>query len=223
MVRPKSTDQYSSMHKREYGKKGWDAFQVVFLSQNHFPGLIVRRKDFIEADLLQYESYIDNLYYRDYPHEWWCVMLSQKGDCMMEPVILCDDSHPVDHDEEVKKLGLPIVQEWKPYEARIGQFQGIADFLKTIIKIDDKEKYKKSLYVAMSKTENLFEITKNTGYNSDNFEEMVKKFMEVCIGVIKDSFLDEDQKISLLYCLNNLCLKLYGKDHEKGGQEVSVS
>lgn len=221
MVRPRSTQQYLNIDKIEFGKKGWDAFEIVFLRQSHFPGLIVRRSYFIEADLLKFESYIDNLYYRDYPHEWWCIMLSQKGDCMKVPVILCDDSHPVDHEKEIKMLGLPSVQQWKPYEARIGQFLGIIDFLKTVMKIDDKARYKRLLYLAMNKTVHLFEITKKTGYNSDNYEGMLKRFMEISIGVIDESFLDADQKISLLYSLNNLCLNSIESSCFGEGQEVS--
>lgn len=209
MVRPKSTDQYRLIDKRTYGKKGQEAFDLVFLRQSHFSGMIVRRHDFIEADLLSLEKYTDNMYYRYYPHEWWWMILSQKGDCMNEPVLLFDDSHPINHEEEVERLGTPVVQEWKTFETRIEQFKGMIDFLQFILKIDDKMRYEKLLHRAINKIVHFFRVAVSTGYIPENYKEMIEQFMVVCIDVIEKSFLDTEQKISLLYRLNNYCLVLY--------------
>lgn len=196
VIRPRSVDLYDHIRKRQYGKKGWDAFDVVFLTQNHFPGIIVRRKDFLEADLLSLDRYHDNLYYRYYPHEWWCLTLSQRGDCVLEPVTLNDDSHPVDHEKEWKALNEPsdFVPGWKPYEARIGQFLGMVDFLQTVAKVDDKEEFERYLYRGIDKTTMLLEITRSTGYDPENYIKMVDEFVSVCNEVIENSFLDELQK-----------------------------
>lgn len=209
MVRPKSTVMYHHLDKREYGKKGWDAFRIAFLRQSHFPGLIVRRQDFIEADLLSLERFADNLYYRYYPHEWWCIMLSQRGDCMNEPVILCDDSEPIDHVEEWERMGLPTVPEWVTYDTRIGQFQGMVDLLTSVIKMEDKNLLEQFIELTINKTTLLFKSTRNSGYKLNNYQKMVEKFVEISIGIIQESLLDSVQKVRLLYKLNDYSKYLY--------------
>ena len=217
VVRPRSTYLYRYIKERKYGKKGWDAFDVVFLTQSHFPGMIVRRKDFLEADLLKLERYQDNLYYKYYPHEWWCIMLSQRGDCAMEPVALNDDSHPVCREEEWDKLDYDpdFVPGWKPYEARIGQFLGMVDFLQKVIKVQDSEKFEYFLERAIGKTTLFFEVTRATGYDPENYPKMIDKFAQVAIEVIMgNSILDETQKKIQLANLGNWCAQLFTYDTE---------
>lgn len=209
LVRPRSTQQYNILNKRKYGKKGQEAFDLVFLRQSHFSGMIVRRKDFLESDLLNLERFADNLYYKYYPHEWWWIMLSQKGDCLIEPVTLCDDSQPINHEEEVDRLGTPEVQEWKTYEARIGQFLGMIEFLQSVLKVDNQVRFAELVNRAIGKTVHFFEVARYYGYVPENYKDEIDQFMKVCIEVIENSFLDAEQKISLLYRLNNYCLRLY--------------
>ena len=179
--------------------------------------MIVRRKDFLEADLLKLERYQDNLYYKYYPHEWWCIMLSQRGDCAMEPVALNDDSHPVCREEEWDKLDYDpdFVPGWKPYEARIGQFLGMVDFLQKVIKVQDSEKFEYFLERAIGKTTLFFEVTRATGYDPENYPKMIDKFAQVAIEVIMgNSILDETQKKIQLANLGNWCAQLFTYDTE---------
>lgn len=212
MVRPRSTCMYSQLTERKYGKKGWEAFKVVFLRQSHFPGMIVRRKDFIEADLLKLERYQDkNLYYTYYPHEWWCVALSQRGDCLMEPVVLCDDSRPLDTESRKKELERKGYDDfpWKTYQVRIEQFLGEVEFLNSVMKLDDEEKMYEMMRRAINKTMHFFIITRETGYNSQNYEEMIEQFIETGIEVVNDSGVTKEHKVALLRYLQGCCNELY--------------
>lgn len=214
LVRPKSTDLYRNIDKREYGKKGWEAFGVMFLTQNHFPGMIVRRKDFIEADLLSLEKYSDNEYYKYYPHEWWWLTLSQYGDCVREPVTLNDDAHPTDRQTELEACGIKTngiyIPEWKTYQSRIGQFQGQVELLRSIMKIEDKEKLEKYLNRAIGKALWLFEINRKTDGDSEEFKVMLDKLARVCIQAIEESPLELIQKERQLCCLGNWIVELTG-------------
>ncbi|MCM1258663.1 MAG: glycosyltransferase [Roseburia sp.] len=216
VIRPRSVDLYDHITERQYGKRGWDAFDIVFLTQNHFPGVIFKKEDFLEADLLSLERYHDNLYYRYYPHEWWCLALSQRGDCVLEPVTLNDDSHPVDYQEEWKALNRKpdFVPGWKPYRARIGQFKGMVEFLQSVIKVRDKEEFERYFFRAMDKTTMLLEITRSTGYDPENYIKMVDEFAAISNEVIDNAVLDEIQKARQKNNLKNLCTELYTYEFE---------
>lgn len=223
MVRPGSTAQYIFTAEREYGKKGWDAFEITFLRQSHFPGMIVNRKNFIEADLLKLDKYWDkNLYYTYYTHEWWCNALSQKGDCMMEPVTLYDDSHPVDVVEEARKVGRSEIPGWKPYQSRIGQYLGMIDYLTTIIKVDDEERLYGFMERAIGKVAWFFELGRRTGFDSEHYMEMLDKYVQTVIETVDQSGLSEEHKLRLLQFLMTCCEYCYIADKEMKEQEVSV-
>lgn len=210
LVRPKSTELYRHITERQYGKKGWEAFDVVFLNQYHFPGMIVRRMDFLAANLLSLDKYSDNIYYRYYPHEWWWITLSQYGDCMQEPVLLNDDSHPVDRQEEWQACGEKekFVLGWKPYQSRIEQFKGQVELLRSVMKIEDKEKLEYYLNRAIGKAILLFEINWETDDNTEEFEPMLNKLVSVCIREIEDAPLELIQKERLLCNLGNWVIDL---------------
>lgn len=214
LVRPRSTDLYRDIKEREYGKKGWEAFDVMFLTQYHFPGMIVRRKDFLEADLLSLEKYSDNVYYKYYPHEWWWVTLSQYGDCIKEPVTLNDDSHPADRKKEWEISGIEdidtYIPAWKLYESRIEQFKGQVEMLQSVMKIEDKEKLEKYLNRAIGKAILLFEINKETDGDSEEFKIMLDKLAQVCIETIEGLPLELIQKERQLCCLGNWLVELTG-------------
>lgn len=218
LVRPKSTDLYRNIDEREYGKKGEEAFGVMFLTQNHFPGMIVRREDFLKADLLRLDKYMDNEYYKYYPHEWWWLTLSQYGDCVREPVTLNDDAHPVDRQTERKAMGIEdkdiYVPEWKTYQSRIEQFQGQVELLLSIMKIEDKGRLEKYLNRAVGKALLLFEINKRTDGDSEEFKIMLDKLARVCIQAIEESPLELIQKERQLCCLGNWCVELTGEKED---------
>lgn len=216
LVRPRSTDLYRDIDKREYGKRGWEAFDIMFLTQYHFPGMIVRREDFLKADLLSLDKYMDNIYYRYYPHEWWWLALSRYGDCMKEPVTLNDDSHPVDRQTEWAACGIEeaYIPEWKPYQSRIEQFQGQAELLQSIIKIEDKEKLEKYLNRAIGKAMLLFDINKSTDGNPEEFKIMLDKLAKVCVQTIEESSLELIQKERQLCCLGNWIVELLGLEKQ---------
>lgn len=211
LVRPRSTALYPNITQRRYGKKGWEAFELIFLCQNHFPGMIVRKKDFLAANLLSLEKYADNFYYKYYPHEWWWLKLSQYGDCMWEPVLLNDDAHPVNIREEWNQLGLDAahVPGWKTYESRIEQFKGQVEFLQSVIKIQDSDRFELYLKRAIGKSVLLFQILRKSDFEPDKFLNMIDQLVFVCIQVIEESFCNNSQKKELLTFLRNCYAELF--------------
>ena len=137
-------------------------------------------------------------------------MLSQKGDCAIEPVTLNDDSHPINLEEEWKRLGYDpdFVPGWKPYEARIGQFKGMVDFLQNVICVKDSEKFEIYLERAIGKAVLLFMITKDTGYDLENYPKMVDELAGAVIEAVNNSILDDVQKERQLVNLGNWCIEL---------------
>ena len=111
-VRAKTTGEYAALEKA-YGEKGVDAFSKVFLQQNYLSGLIVNREIFLEQNVLKYDKYKDNVFYQNYPHEWWCAALSMAGDCMREPVTLVIENDNVLEEEITMYEKTELVEEGK--------------------------------------------------------------------------------------------------------------
>lgn len=130
------------------GSKGLEAFSKEFLGQNYLSGLIVRRQDFLNANMLKFEKYFENEFYKNYPHEWWCTELCKTGDYLADDVVLIDERDAV-LDQEIDKYSemgilkkehysdiatkLPI---YATYEKRFEQFAGQVDFLKIYMQQD---------------------------------------------------------------------------------------
>ena len=207
-VRGKTMVQYAGLEKG-YGKKGADAFQLMFLSQNYLSGLIVRKKDFLDADLKRLEEYNHNAFYNVYPHACWCALLSTRGDAMEETVTLIaeGESFLKTETEEYKKLGCTgventfvgnsILQWYATYEARLDQFRGMVAFLHTLT-AEYEELAVLGLTLAVRKTAYLLELAREFQYDCGNYESMVDRFLWLCMDAVDEFALTQNQRRHIL-------------------------
>lgn len=220
LVRAKTTFQYAKINERKYGKKGIKAFQCEFLLQNYLSSLIIRREDFLQENLLDLERFSSNIFYQFYPHEWWCAVLSQKGDYMEEPVALIDEKESVIVEETNKLRQERMIEEkdgiigntsfptYATYQARLEQFKGQIEFLHFFCG-DNKELIEMGLGAAICKADSLFELARNRNYDCDNFMNMVDQYASLCIEAIEGFPLGNEQKRKLLILTNNCCVDMY--------------
>ncbi|MCM1256244.1 MAG: glycosyltransferase [Roseburia sp.] len=217
LVRARSTYQYSDITQRKYGKKGLEAFYLMFLKQNYISGMIVRRKDFVEENFsAKFAGFSDNPFFLYYTHEWWCAMLCRRGDAVEEPVILIFEG------ESAVSGNFP---SYSTYEARLKQFRGMVEFLRFILEEDkmavkeDKQVYEKCLQRAISKTVYLFDLARSVDHDVENYVVMLDKFAQAAVSIIEDSCLDEDQKMRTLHGLKLDCEELFTLDRELKAKE----
>lgn len=237
VLRARSSFQGLRLDERIYAKKGAEAFSKSFLNQNYLSGLIVRRNDFLQADMLQYEKYMDNVFYQFYPHEWWCAALSKTGDHMEEPVILILENDSVlqddidnlkkigalsDNDNPIKKNGLPI---YATYEERLKQFLGQIEFLHTFEQ-DNLVIPEDNLFMAIAKTGYFLSLARKYEYEEEQFLDYVTKFVDMCHALMDEFPLEQKQK-DLLYAFIekqrvNLCNLHRNLINEKGNNEDKI-
>lgn len=201
-----------------YAKKGIEAFKMMFLSQNYLSSLIVRKKDFIEEKLLKLEKYKDNVFYRYYPHEWWCVLLTRRGDAMKDSVALISEGDSVlekeaeaarkaagalkEDESEQKGKFLP---EYSTYEARLEQFGGYIDFLHIMVKGNTEETVV-GLEQTMRKTAHLLLLARYYKYECEKYESMIGRFCKMAMEAVEEFDLEDGDKIYLLGVLERCCI-----------------
>lgn len=232
ILRAKSSFQGLKIDERVYAKKGSEAFTKCFLNQNYLSGLTVRRSDFLEVDVLQYERYADNEFYRRYPHEWWCAALCKRGDYMAEPVLLIleNDSvleQEIDKFKEMKILpedtdviqnnGLPV---YATYSERLKQLEGQADFLH-IFEQEHIVDLVNNLYMAITKTGYFLGLARRYDYNIQEFVDYVNRYVTLCHGIIEQFTLDDQGKTILLAYVRKQEEKLL-KLHQDLNEEKDV-
>lgn len=225
VVRAKTNFQCANIVERQYGKKGTEAFECEFLLQNYLSGLILKRETFIQADLLELERFSENPFYRYYPHEWWCAILSMMGDYMQEPVSLIAEGDSV-LVEEIKRyrdagmigqeegtVGSSALPQYATYDARLEQFKGEIDFLE-LFSHGDSEIETIGLDRAIFKTAYLFKLARDLNYNCENFMPKIGEFADICIETIENVALNNEQKKRLLMSVNKWCTWLYMLDEQ---------
>lgn len=199
VVRAKTAFQYGYISDRSYGKKGVNAFINFFLKQNYLSGLMVRRDDFIREDFMRLKQFEDNAFFASYPHEWWCAVLSQKGDNVIEPVILIQEKDGVPQNaSEV------VINGYATYEGRLQQFQGRVEFLQWMMD-GNTEGVTAGLDITIRKTIYLLEMARGYGYDIEHYEEWVDKFCRMAMDAIDVFDLNEEQKLKLLLTLQYAC------------------
>lgn len=199
VIRAKTEKQYRIISERSYGKKGLEAFFNLFLRQNYLSGLIVRRKDFIDADLPALDEFMKNPFYVSYPHEWWCATLSRNGDSLIDPEILIRENDPAGYDGTVK------VNNYATYQSRIRQFTGMVEFLHWYMD-DEPDGLVEGLKKAISKTAYLMVLARSLKYEKEQFDDSVMQFCETAIEAIDGFQLDADEKVELLRYLEGECV-----------------
>lgn len=199
VIRARTMIQHSDVTNRRYRKKGLDAFLNLFLTQNYLSGLIVRRKDFTEADFVCLDRFSENEFYKSYPHEWWCAVLSQKGDSLCEPVILIQEG-----ESEVSKDGEVTLQNYGTYEARMKQFDGIIEFLHWYTD-GNVDEIVLGLEYAIYKTVYLFGLARRLGYDCEHFQEWIGKLSTKAMEAVDEFDLSDEQKAIVLLFLRDEC------------------
>ncbi len=201
VVRAKTVLQYCHISSRSYKKKGLDAFLNFFMWQNYLSGLIVRREDFIEENFAHLDKFSDNVFYKNYPHEWWCAVLSRKGDNLVEPKILIWERNQDDYKDELASL-----PNYSTYEARMQQFDGIVGFLHWFMD-GDAEGAMFGLESAIYKTVYYMGLTRKMGHDSEreHFEEWVERFSIKVKNMVDDFGMNEEQKAAVLEFLEEQC------------------
>lgn len=217
VIRAKSSKQGIAITEREYGRKGLEAFNLMFLGQNYISGLIVKRREFIEENFPEkLQRYFHNVFFQYYPHEWWCAFLCMKGDALKEPVTLVYEGEPANS----KNQG--ILPEYSTYEARLTQFWGEVEFLQFMMQ-DNIEGCEIGLWNMIRKTAYLFELARMWDYDSTNYATMADKYASDCIKAIEMFPFDDEQKIKLLKCLQYCCMEMFAVEEnlekEKAEQE----
>ena len=227
MVRAKTTFQYSALVEREFAQKGRVAFLCVFLRENYLSGLIVRRKDFLQADLLSLDQHEDNIFYYFYPHEWWCAMLSQLGNVMFEPVELILEGDSVLTQEiqmyrdngllgdDEGTVGTTAFPRYSTYESRLEQFMGQVEFIKWFCKSDMEWKYL-ALQKAVDKLAVLFALACNYKYDMEHFLSWIDEYARQCMNVIDAEIADKNQQTELLQMVYDRCVWLIGIQKQMG-------
>lgn len=231
-IRAKTVVQYESITDA-YGKKGIQAFDLMYLTQNYLSGLIVKREDFLAANLKELNQYKDNAFYVAYPHAWWCAILSTSGDAMQDTVVLVTEGDSVLKEEvnEYIKRGFPgaentFVQNstfphYSTYEARLEQFQGMVEFLHMLAS-EHEELVELGLMSSIQKTVYLLELARGRHYDCQNYENMINKLQWLCMNAIDEFQFTELQKFNLLqtvlfYSLHAL-QKYQGLEEESAGE-----
>lgn len=209
-IRAKTTGEYARLEKA-YGKKGIDAFSKVFLQQNYLSGLIVNREIFLAQNVLKYEKYKDNVFYQNYPHEWWCAALSMAGDCLRETVTLVIENDNVLEEEIAMYEKMGLVEEgtlidkanklvfYATYESRFEQFWGQVEFLEFFMK-DDQNGILLGLRMAIHKLAYLLKLARAQGYKKEIFDDVVEKFINMSVKAMdKFGFRNKDQAQILMF------------------------
>lgn len=204
IVRAGTHKQYEGL-RSVYGKKGLDAFYKVFLVQNYLSGLIINKTKFCEADVMKYEVYSDNAFYKNYPHEWWCAELSLLGDYSSENRELIYENECVLNEEcdKYEKLGIlkknTLVDEncglpkYATYESRFEQFNGMIEFIKIFMK-ENKRGVILGIEKAINKLAFLLTIARAYGYKKEEYQNIIEKYVVITSESINLVISDEKQK-----------------------------
>lgn len=200
VVRAKTAFQYGDISERSYGEEGLTAFKNFFLKQNYMSGLILRREDFINENFMRLKQFADNDFFISYPHEWWCAVLSQKGDNIIEPVVLIQEKDGVPQNaSEV------VINGYATYEGRLQQFRGMVDFLHWIMESNVKG-VAAGLDMTIRKTIYLLGLARQYGYDIEHYEEWLDKFCRMAIDAVDAFDLSEEQKLTILQTLQYTCM-----------------
>lgn len=207
-IRAKTNSQYVRLVK-EYGKMGRDAFEKVFLRQNYLSSLIVNREKFLQADLLRYDKYQDNIFYQNYPHEWWCAALAELGDCLREPVLLVEEKEAALNDEceQYEKLGIMKktaafdencgIPKYATYESRFEQFCGQIEFLK-IYAANDSLAAWSGLVISIHKLALLLNVARTWHYKEEFYQNVIDEFARITMEAMDQFEFDDRQQLGIL-------------------------
>lgn len=230
LIRARTKFQCADIKERLYKKKGLEAFSAEFLHQNYLSGLIVRREYFVQENFRKLNQFSDNYFFACYAHEWWCAILSKRGDYIEDPVTLIfeNESLITEEVEKSKKQGIEFKEgveglvegsrlpTYATYEARLKQFRGYIDFIHYFMG-EDCQGIEVGLIRAVGKTSYLFELARAYKYKPDDFLDMTDKLIWSCMDAIDEFNLSEEQKVRLLKITESCGLHLIQIHEQFGG------
>ncbi|MCI8490127.1 MAG: glycosyltransferase [Lachnospiraceae bacterium] len=210
LARAKTVFQFGHIKERFYEKKGPEAFRREVFGQNYLSGLIFRREDFVRENFIQLESFSENAFYKNYPHEWWCARLSQTGDYLEEPFILIREGDSIFEEEMAQAREQGTLQEsdgmekafslpvYATYEARLEQFSGMIGFIRWIAG-ENQTVAAIALIGAVLKTGGLLKIAREFGkYDDERLENVLNDFCCIAIRAVDEILTDEMAKKNVL-------------------------
>lgn len=233
LLRPQTSFQYCHVNQRQYGRRGIDAFKKAFLGQNYISGMTFDRVALLQNDLYELEkTQIDNVFYRNYPHEWWCASVVRTGDYIEEPVFLIweNDSIAALEAEYGKKQQMQNGSNAQPkklpsyatYEARLDLMRGQVDFVHWYMG-NDKQGAFVGMAAVICKISYLMEMAREYHYKPDNFPEYVDQFIWESMKAIDEFDFTEGMKAGLLESIKQNALSMLELDQEMKKKENEVS
>lgn len=225
IARVRGTYQNARIVEYKYCKKGMEAFIESFLTQNYLSGLTVNRELFLQANVLQYETLTDNVFYQYYPHEWWCAAMARLGDYMEDPCLLIWERESVLTGEIAKMIeegrleagavmdentSLPM---YASYEARLRQFQGQVDFLQMYMQ-DDMQGMEEGLTQSVYKIAYLMGMAREYRYKQDEFAFYINEFLTQAVQAVDRFPFTDEQKVKLLDVIQKNGIYMLNKDRQ---------
>ena len=215
-IRAKTSRQYAFIEERQCGKRGLDAFNLFFLMQNYLSGLIIKRKTYISLNVLKYEAYSGNAFYKNYPHEWWCAELSQAGDCLKEPVTLVIEQDGAGQEEldAYEKIGLlkkkDVCDEnsgifsYATYKSRFEQFYGQVEFIQLFMK-NNLDGMFIGFKKAIDKLSAMLSMARELHYKPEQFLNVTDQYVRICVDQMDSFSFNQRQQILLMTSIRNNC------------------
>lgn len=204
-VRAATMKQYP-LKEDKYFKQGKEAFEGGFLHQNYLSGAIYNKCMFEGADMAQYDlKYKDNDFFHFYPHMWWQVAMSFKGDYAEDTRRLISEGDSVWKEEMEKNAhddaekNPKIIKSISSYEARLKQFRGMVALIKDCKEFDE-ELRKIAIFKAIGKTYFLMELANDICKDSEEeFTAWIEKLVDEVLAAMKELQIKSgDQKYALV-------------------------
>lgn len=223
-IRAKTSGQYAWIQNM-CGSKGVEAFKLCFLVQNYLSGLIVNRQKIIDANVMKYEKYWDNAFYRNYPHEWWCAELSRTGDCLRDSTLLIEEKDQVLNEEYEKYEQLGIMQKkevfdedsglpkYATYQGRFEQFKGQVEFLDLFMK-KNKLGLKIGLITAINKLAYLLNLARSNNYRNEKYLDIIDEYAHVTMDAMDQFKFNNNDQREILMIIKQNCECLIVNDEQ---------
>lgn len=210
LVRARTAKQYSFIKKDRYSKKGREAFEVGFLTQNYLSGLIIQRNAFIEAKMEKLDSYMENNFYKFYPHEWWCLDLYFMGDYKEDSVGLVLEGDVIVENGLVQEAKMNPEEKLQalPFYARYeNRLEQAKDYLVCIHLLEKRgnEIVETALKKAFGKAEWLMSIAYEHGYKVEEYSEALGSLTELYINALDEFELDKQATLRVLDYYKEIC------------------
>lgn len=207
LLRGRTAVMYPFLEKDRYLKKGVEAFETGFLSQNYLSGLILRRQDFMEAGMQKLDAFKENTFYLFYPHEWWCLSLYFTGDYKLDSTCLI-----VEHETAAEKVDerpgqrqlktdpqtmLNQMPFYARYENRLELARGYLECIR-LMEGKGAEVVEIALRRTFEKASWLLLVAYDYGYKRDKLPEALDSLTDLYMSALDGFQLEKEAKLRIL-------------------------